>query len=189
VTGFDPFFNCPWVSVRGRKMKFLRLQSGSLAALILLAACTTLPTGPGVLVLPGAGKTFDQFRLEDAYCRQYASGQTGGVTPGKAASASGVGSAIAGTALGAAAGAAFGGGEGAAIGAGGGLLAGSLVGTEAARSSGYEAQERYDMSYIQCMYAHGNRVPVSGNFIEESREKPKDRSEFYNPSEPPSPAR
>lgn len=164
-------------------MKFRHFHSGSLAALIMLmlTGCTTLPTGPAVLVLPGSGKSFDQFRLEDAYCRQYAFGQVGGVAPSRAASTSGVGSAVAGTALGAAAGAAFGGGEGAAIGAGSGLLAGSLMGTEAARSSGYEAQERYDMSYIQCMYAHGNRVPVSGNFIDETMEKQKGRSDYNNP--------
>ncbi len=166
-------------------MRFLRPSSGGLEALIMLSACTTLPTGPGVLVLPGPGKTFDQFRLEDAYCRQYAFGQVGGVAPSQAASASGVGSAVAGTALGAAAGAAFGGGEGAAVGAGGGLLAGSLMGTEAARSSGYEAQERYDMSYIQCMYAHGNRVPVSGNFVDESMASPKNRNEPYHSPAPP----
>jgi len=151
----------------------------------MLSACTTLPTGPGVLVLPGPGKTFDQFRLEEAYCRQYAFGQIGGVAPSQASSSSGVGSAVAGTSLGAAAGAAFGGGEGAAIGAGGGLLAGSLVGTEAARSSGYEAQERYDMSYIQCMYAHGNRVPVSGNFVDESMTSHKNGSD---PNRPPAPS-
>ncbi|MGZ8143560.1 MAG: hypothetical protein ACXW0L_04250 [Methylosarcina sp.] len=168
-------------------MKFRNLKPWPLAALMMLTACTTIPAGPGVLVLPGTGKSFDQFRQEDSYCRQYASWQTGGTTPSKASAASGVGSAIAGTALGAAAGAAFGGGEGAAIGAGSGLLAGSLVGTGAGGSAGYEAQERYDMSYIQCMYAYGNRVPISGNFIEENRERQKDRIEPYSPSsQPPS---
>lgn len=147
----------------------------------MLSACTTLPTGPGVLVLPGPGKTFDQFRLEDAYCRQYAFGQTGGVAPSQTASASGVGSAVAGTALGAAAG----GGEGAAVGAGGGLLAGSLMGTEAARSSGYKAQERYDMGYIQCMYGHENRVPVSGNFVDESMTNDKSGSDPNRSPTPP----
>jgi len=126
-----------------------------------------MPSGPTVLVLPGTGKSFDQFRGDDYVCRQFALGQLGGVTPAQASSASGVASAAIGTAIGAAAGAAFGGGEGAAIGAGGGLLAGSAVGAGTAGSSGYMAQERYDIGYIQCMYAKGNRVPVSGRFTGE----------------------
>ncbi|MGR8952313.1 MAG: hypothetical protein ACU83V_07850 [Gammaproteobacteria bacterium] len=134
----------------------------------LLSACTVMPTGPSVLVLPGMGKSFDQFRADDMQCRQYALYQIGGVQPGQVATSSGVGTAVATTAVGAAAGAALGGGEGAAIGAGSGLLAGTLAGSETARASGYEAQQRYDISYIQCMYAHGNRVPVNANFIDVS---------------------
>lgn len=134
-----------------------------------LSACTYMPTGPSVLVLPGAGKTFDQFRAEDYRCRQYAFTQIGGATPSQVSAASSVGSAITGTALGAAAGAAIGGGgKGAAIGAGSGLIAGSMAGGEAAQASGAEAQSRYDMSYIQCMYSLGNRVPISGNLIDEN---------------------
>jgi hypothetical protein len=48
------------------------------------------------------------------------------------------------------------------------LLAGTISGSEAARATGYEAQQRYDISYIQCMYAYGNRVPVSGTFTDET---------------------
>jgi hypothetical protein len=32
----------------------------------------------------------------------------------------------------------------------------------------YVTQQRYDMAYIQCMYAKGHRVPVSGQFSEET---------------------
>jgi hypothetical protein len=28
----------------------------------------------------------------------------------------------------------------------------------------YEMQQRYDVAYVQCMYAKGHRVPVSGQF-------------------------
>ncbi len=149
-----------------------------------LSACTSIPTGPSVLVLPGAGKSFDQFRAEDYKCRQYAFAQIGGATPNQASTTSGVGSAIAGTALGAAAGAAFGGGKGAAIGAGSGLLAGSMAGIEAAQTSGYEAQARYDMSYIQCMFAYGNRVPISGNLIDGNVLDDNDQP-FNSPLPPP----
>jgi len=52
------------------------------------------------------------------------------------------------------------GGSGAAIGAGSGLLAGSLMSTSASGSSMSEVQQRY----VQCMYAKGHQVPVSGQF-------------------------
>ena len=53
----------------------------ALATLTLgLAACTTLPTGPSVLVLPGSTKTFEQFRIDDAECRQFAHLSVGGRT-------------------------------------------------------------------------------------------------------------
>ena len=45
------------------------------AFLVVLAACSTLPTGPSVLVLPGTGKDFGQFKTDDAQCRQLAFGQ------------------------------------------------------------------------------------------------------------------
>lgn len=155
---------------RGRKCKSaiaLRCATFSLLGIIpFFVACSTLPSGPSVMVLPGTGKTFDQFRADNFLCRQFAFEQSGGVEPGQVSGLSEVGSAIAGTALGAAAGAAFGGGRGAAIGAGSGLLAGSIVGAEAAAASGEEAQQRYDMSYIQCMYAKGHRVPIVGDFID-----------------------
>ena len=81
----------------------------SLAALAVLGACATGPTGPTVAVLPGSGKTLDQFRAEDAECQAYALAQAG-----------------------------------------------------AAEGSSYDVQRRYDLSYIQCMYAKGHRVPVLG---------------------------
>jgi hypothetical protein len=116
------------------------------------------------MVLPGTGLSFEQFRNDDAICQQYASFQVGGTAPNQAGINSGVTSAAVGTALGAAAGGAIGGGSGAAIGAGSGLVAGSLVGTGIASNSMYEVQQRFDVAYIQCMYAKGHQVPVSGQF-------------------------
>lgn len=131
---------------------------------LLLAACTTVPTGPSMLVLPGTGKSFDQFRVDDMTCRQYAQAQIGGTNPNQAAVSSGVISAAVGTALGAAAGAAINGGHGAGVGAGTGLLAGGLMGSGTAQASSDVLQQRYDNSYVQCMYASGNRVPVYSSF-------------------------
>ena len=123
-----------------------------------------MPTGPSVMVLPGTGKNFEQFRFDDYECRQYAYEQLGGTTTKNVAVGSGLNSAAIGAGLGAIAGVALGGGEGAAIGAGTGLLAGGLAGSGTARTSGFIAQERYDNSYIQCMYAKGHKVPVTGEF-------------------------
>ena len=48
-----------------------------LPMMVLLGACTTLPTGPNVMVLPAVGKPFDQFQVDDMLCRNYAQGQIG----------------------------------------------------------------------------------------------------------------
>jgi len=133
----------------------------------LTTACVHIPSGPSVLVLPGSGKTFEQFRNDDYLCKQYAAEQVSGRTPRQAAITSGMESAALGAALGAAAGVAIGGGEGAAIGAGTGLLAGALGGSSSAQTSGYLGQQRYDMGYLQCMYANGHRIPSPGRFATE----------------------
>ncbi|TPQ27587.1 hypothetical protein [Methylomonas koyamae] len=140
----------------------VRLMPVSLLA--LAAGCASLPNGPSVMVLPGSGLSFEQFRADDALCQQYAYGQIGGTSPNQAAVASGVSTAAVGTAVGAAAGATIAGGGGAAVGAGAGLAAGSMVGADAASSSRYGTQQRFDVAYIQCMYAKGHQVPVSGQF-------------------------
>ena len=138
--------------------KLMRLSP--IAALLMLGACTTIPIGPSVMVMPGSGKNFDQFRGDDAQCNQFALGRVGGATANQTAVDSGITSAIAGATVGALAGAAMGGHSGAAVGAGVGLLAGSAAGTGASQASGYGSQRRYDNAYIQCMYANGHRVPV-----------------------------
>ena len=137
---------------------------GLVSALIFLSGCASIPDGPSVMVLPGSGQTFDQFRGDDVQCRQYAMFQIGEVSPNDASINSGVATAAVGTVVGAAAGAAFAGGAGAAIGAGSGLVAGSAIGAGAASSSRYNTQQRYDIAYIQCMYSKGHQVPVSGQF-------------------------
>lgn len=137
-----------------------------------LAACTTMPSGPNVMVLPGSGKNFDQFRADDFQCRQYAQSQLGGATPETVMGDSGVRSAALGTVLGAAAGAALNGGRGAAVGAGTGLAFGGLAGTGTAQASGYGQQRRYDYAYMQCMYAQGHRVPSAGGYAGDQRMAP-----------------
>lgn len=136
-----------------------------IAAVFLLTACATIPAGPSVMVLPGNGKSFEHFQADDAVCRQWAAQQTG-TTANRASTESTVGGAAIGTVIGAAAGAAIGAAAGspatgAAVGAGAGLLGGTAVGASSAEGARGSAQRRYDMTYMQCMYAKGNQIPVA----------------------------
>lgn len=134
------------------------------AALVsLVSGCVSVPDGPSVMVMPGDGKNFEQFRADDSECRQFAHYQIGGKTADQAVANSAVESAAVGTALGAAAGAAINGGKGAGVGAGAGLLMGSMIGADAANASGNTLQRRYDIAYQQCMYTKGDKIPVAGN--------------------------
>lgn len=146
-------------------LKITRLSV--MPALLILGACATYPpSGPSAMALPGTGRTFDQFRADDMDCRQYASLHAGGQE--QAAADSTVKSAALGTAIGAVAGAAIGGRDAAGIGAGMGLITGTVAGASAGSASAYEMQRRYDTGYLQCMYAKGHRVPVSGRFASPS---------------------
>jgi hypothetical protein len=161
----------------------------SLAALPLLAACVSLPNGPSVMVLPGSGRSFDQFRADDMNCRQYASNQLGGTTPDGAAEQSAVKSAAILTAVGAAVGALVGGsGNPAATGAGVGLATGAVMGSGAANQSQYELQRRYDYAYQQCMYSLGHQIPgvSSGNGYSRRQAAPYARPATPPPPPPPS---
>jgi hypothetical protein len=159
------------------------LRISFLAALLALASCVTVPSGPSIMSLPGTGKSFDQFRADDFECRQFASLQAGGPGPNKAATDNAVATAATATAVGAAAGALIDGSSGAGVGAGIGLLMGSAIGSSTANASAYEAQRRYDIGYTQCMYAKGHKVPVAGRFVA-ARERPAPRR-YYAPPPPP----
>jgi hypothetical protein len=140
-------------------------QAALSIAVVVLSGCATIPSGPSVMVLPGGGKGFEQFQNDDAICRQWASQQVG-TTPGRASTQSAVSGAAIGTAVGAAAGAAIGAAAGspatgAAIGAGGGLLGGTAIGAGTGGEARMTVQRRYDVAYMQCMYAKGNQIPVA----------------------------
>src|SRR6266550_721610 len=120
--------------------------AGVLGGTVLLSACVTVPSGPSVMVLPGTNKSFDQFQADGFACNQYAQQMTGNA--GQAAADAATANAVAGT----------------AIGAGTGLLFGSAAGSNAAGTSYYQVQRRYDQAYVQCMYAKGNQVPVRAGY-------------------------
>lgn len=159
----------------------LKVISG-LASMLFITACVSVPSGPSTMALPGTNKTFDQFRYDDSSCRGFAHEQIGGTSANQAAGDSFVKSAITGTVIGAAIGAAGGGDAGA--GAAAGLFVGSIMGAEAANISAYGAQHRYDNAYIQCMYAKGHRVPVTGH-IEQQPANRTPPSRYIPPPPPP----
>ena len=137
----------------------------SVCGSLLLTACAVVPTGPSVMVLPGTGRNFEQFQADNAVCRQWALEQTG-TTPNATGAANTATGAALGTVIGAGLGAAIGAASGnpamgAAIGAGAGLFGGTAVGVGNAYGAGLSVQSRYDIAYMQCMYAKGNQIPVS----------------------------
>jgi hypothetical protein len=85
---------------------------------VLLTACSSAPTtyGPSMMVLPGTGKTFDHFRLDEQDCRAHAQSQIGK--------------------------------------------------SSSEQDSAGTPQQRYDRSFLQCMYAKGHKVPLSGRVSE-----------------------
>jgi outer membrane lipoprotein SlyB len=173
----------------------------SVLLVLVLGGCATIPAGPSVMVLPPPGKPFEQFQADDAICRQWAAQQIG-LTPQEVANQSTATGAVVGTAVGAGLGAAIGSvsgsaGAGAAIGAASGLLVGTATGANEGRVYGWHAQRRYDIAYMQCMYAKGNEVPgmTTRRVRRVSPPPPPDLSatppgsSFPYPTPPPPPAR
>jgi hypothetical protein len=97
----------------GRKVIAVRRWPLAIVAALLLAGCATVPTAPGVMALPGSAKSLDEFRSDDAACRQAAE-----------------------------------------------------VDAKATK------QWRYDMIYLQCMYAKGNQIPVPNSLFQPTQVSP-----------------
>jgi hypothetical protein len=131
-----------------------------LAATVSLAACAYPPMGPMIPVTPGPGKSMDAFTADQADCKQYADQL---IVPSLwAVNQQTVGMALVGTALGAGLGAAIAGGSGAGIGAASGALVGTAAGASGAAYAQPPLQQQYDVTYAQCMAAHGDTVPEMG---------------------------
>ena len=153
---------------------------------LLLGACATVPSGPSVMVLPGSGKSFEQFQIDDAICRKWAQQQTG-TTASHASTGGTATGAVVGTAVGAAAGAALGAAAGnpaigAAAGAGVGLLGGTAVGAGQGEGAYRSVQQRYNVAFMQCHYAKGNQIPVARGSV-----APGYSSSRIGPPPPPPP--
>lgn len=146
-----------------RRIRALRLTAASpTLCLLLLSACTTI--GPTAQVLPGPGKTFEQFTADQTACTAYTDAQIKPLADQN--SEQQIGALALGTVLGAGLGAdlggAIGGGHGAGIGAAAGAIGGTAIGAGAAGASDpvQRLQIMYDNDYTACMVAHGNRLPA-----------------------------
>jgi uncharacterized protein YcfJ len=161
-----------------------------LVAAIFLAACASMPTGPDVAVMPGPGKSFEQFQMDDHVCRDHAE-RSLQANPNQVGAANVAQGAAVGTVAGAAAGALLGEGRGGAVagGAGMGLLLGSAIGMGNAGQAEQAAQRKYDIAYEQCMSAKGNRIPTPPVSYYPYRHNPPQRVIIYQqaPGEPPVP--
>jgi len=136
--------------------------AATLACLLALAGCVSVPQGPTVAVMPGAGKSLEQFSADAGVCQQFAQSAIAGA--GQAAQDQAAANAAGGAAVGAVVGAMLGAvsgqaGAGAAWGAGTGLMFGSAAAGNAGAASSYALQRQYDVAYMQCMYTRGNQVP------------------------------
>jgi hypothetical protein len=123
-------------------MKRLAIGLGA----VLLTACSSAPTtyGPSMMVLPGSGKTFDHFRLDEQDCRAHAQSQ--------------------------------------------------ITKSGAEQESAGSPQQRYDRSFLQCMYAKGHKVPLTGrvtDYIDSTQATTRPSAPASTParsSPPPPPA-
>jgi hypothetical protein len=135
---------------------------------LLLAGCAETPLGPTVQVMPGPGKSFEQFRIDQASCKAYAADQVRGQA--EHANQRAVGAAALTTALGVGVGALAGSvtgnmGAGAAIGGAAGMGVGAGVGAGNSGNAQYGIQQQYDNAFAQCMYAKGEQVAGYQQYI------------------------
>jgi hypothetical protein len=101
----------------------------AIVAGLVLAGCASVPSGPTVMVLPGSAKSAEEFRSDDAACRQVA--------------------AIDATAT---------------------------------------QQWHYDMTYLQCMYAKGNQIPVPSGMYAPTQSSPGSSTPAAAPAATTAPA-
>lgn len=119
-----------------------------------LAACAEVPTYSTVDMMPPAGKTWQQFSQEKAYCQSQAGEQVKHEVNRR--NDTGIIGGVATTVLGAGIGAAAGGGMGAALGAATGAFAGTAGGGMYSGSNSATIQSAYNTVYLQCMQTYGN---------------------------------
>jgi hypothetical protein len=123
---------------------------------VLLGGCATTPLGPTAMVMPEQGKPFEVFAQDQAVCKQFAAAEVDG---GAATSnLKQLGTAVISTALGAGLGAATWRQHGAEFGSAVGAIGGTAAAAHGSAADQNGLQGRYNLAYVQCMYAHGNQI-------------------------------
>lgn len=139
----------------------LALMAVSSTAMLLVASCAEMPSGPSIAVMPAPNKPFDVFMQDDQLCRGWAAYAIG--QPGHDAAAQRLlSSTAAGLAIGTLVGAVAGGHRNVEAGAAMGTAIGATTGVSQSHDAAWSAQRRYDIAYQQCMYSKGNFVPSYG---------------------------
>ncbi len=138
----------------------------ALAGSLLVQGCATMPQGPTVQVLPGRGKSFEAFQVDNAVCTQYAASAVQGQA--ERANGQAVGGAVLGTLLGAGLGAAVGGGRGAGIGAASGAVVGTGFGASGSANQQGGIQGQYNNAYVACQASKGNQVPQPAVIVQQA---------------------
>ena len=62
----------PMIASASGEAKKMNKTLPALAAMLLLSACAQTPLGPTVQVIPGQGKSFEAFQIDQSGCMQYA---------------------------------------------------------------------------------------------------------------------
>jgi uncharacterized protein YcfJ len=137
-------------------MNRIGLTAAGMTAVMVLTGCAGTPMGPTVRAMPPAGKSYEAFQADNAYCKDAAAREVKGEAD--SANDRAVGTALIGAALGAGLGAVAGGGRGAAVGAAAGGTAGTLVGADGSAHQQRSIQYQYNNAYEQCMTAHGDLI-------------------------------
>jgi hypothetical protein len=101
----------------------------AIVAGLLVAGCASVPSAPTVMALPGSAKSAEEFKVDDAACRE-----------------------------------------------------------AAAADAKATKKWRYDMTYLQCMYAKGNQIPVPSGVFQPTPASPASSTPAASPAATSAPA-
>jgi len=138
-----------------------RVRSAVLALSFgLITACSGIPDGPEVQVMPGRGRTLASFQIDDEFCREFAVARLGADGSDQAVARFAATAGAVGATLGGVIGGVLAGPRGATYGAANAARGGGeFAYGQSASSVRQKYQSRYDHAFVQCMYARGHRTP------------------------------
>lgn len=136
-------------------MTYLKITAAAMAVVTLLSGCAREPLAPMVAVTPPEKKSAEAFQEDQAVCQAYANQQTADFAEHPPLTVAFI---MAGLILAPGLGWAWAGERGVIGGGAVGLGGGAWLGESEEERARANAQQRYDLSYQQCMYVEGNQV-------------------------------